>query len=280
MNDVHAQFFRILSFRKSSCGDLQSRLKVRKVLGVGDTAGSICSSKISQILGQSDHLLFQLPSQLAAWLVLSTMSFSCLSAMVTEETCRCVNEKKIEVISFLNRVSSGQRVYAFSCLAITNRRSIWRHPTPVRISFIAVVAFILVFAVLAIILGLTLRSGNKSSLQLVLISLTLFHVLSFLSRLSLDRQREKHIAVSLVSLPAFSCSLAFHFKSDQVQSATRRHRSLVMPMHQHAFLSVDQSNRLVVVSIQQTESLSEFHHVISIIARRRQWPRARFVLDA
>jgi hypothetical protein len=65
-------------FRKNSCGDLQSRLKARKVLGVGDTAGS----KISQILGHSDHLIFQLPPKLATWLLLTTTLFSCFSVMV------------------------------------------------------------------------------------------------------------------------------------------------------------------------------------------------------
>ena len=75
-------YFLLFRFRKSSCSDLQSRLKVRKVLGVGDTSGSICSSKISQILGQSDNLIFQLPQQLATWLLLTTILFSCLTMMV------------------------------------------------------------------------------------------------------------------------------------------------------------------------------------------------------
>lgn len=65
-------------FRKSSCSDLQSRLKVRKMLGVGDTAGS----KISQILGHSDHLIFQLPPKLTIWLLLSAVLFSCFTVMV------------------------------------------------------------------------------------------------------------------------------------------------------------------------------------------------------
>jgi hypothetical protein len=48
------------------------------MLGVGDTAGS----KISQILGHSDHLIFQLPPKLEAWLFLSTTLFSCFTVMV------------------------------------------------------------------------------------------------------------------------------------------------------------------------------------------------------
>ena len=72
--------------RKSSCGDLQSRLKVRKMLGVGDTTGSVGSagSKISQILGHSDNLIFQLPPTLAAWLLLTAGLFGCFTVMVSE----------------------------------------------------------------------------------------------------------------------------------------------------------------------------------------------------
>jgi hypothetical protein len=48
------------------------------MLGVGDTAGS----KISQILGHSDHLIFQLPPKLTAWLFITTTLFSCFTVMV------------------------------------------------------------------------------------------------------------------------------------------------------------------------------------------------------
>ncbi|CAF3255950.1 unnamed protein product, partial [Rotaria sp. Silwood2] len=123
--------------RKSSCGDLQSRLKVRKVLGVGDTAGS----KISQILGHSDHLIFQLPPKLATWLLLTTTIFSCFTMMglLWPACLRLILVGNFE--STLHLATS----YAF----------------------------------LATMLGLTLRSGDKTSLQLVLFSLTLFHSLSF-----------------------------------------------------------------------------------------------------
>ncbi|CAF0854129.1 unnamed protein product [Rotaria sordida] len=128
---------RDIFLRKSSCGDLQSRLKVRKVLGVGDTAGS----KISQILGHSDHLIFQLPPKLATWLLLTTTLFCCFTVMglLWPSCLRFILLGNFE--STLHLATS----YAF----------------------------------LATILGLTLRSGDKISLQLVLFSLTLFHSLSF-----------------------------------------------------------------------------------------------------
>ena len=77
-HSIHSNVLIFFLFRKSSCSDLQSRLKVRKMLGVGDTAGS----KISQILGHSDHLIFQLPPKLTIWLLLSTVLFSCFTVMV------------------------------------------------------------------------------------------------------------------------------------------------------------------------------------------------------
>ena len=64
--------------RKSSCADLQSRLKVRRVLGVGYTSGS----KISQLLGQSDHFIYKLPPTLTTWLLLTTIAFACLTLLV------------------------------------------------------------------------------------------------------------------------------------------------------------------------------------------------------
>ncbi|CAF1303151.1 unnamed protein product [Didymodactylos carnosus] len=70
--------------RKNSCGDLQSRLKVRKVLGVGKCGddGDIYSSKISQILGHSDHLVYYTPNGLILWLMIMAIVFGslCVSA--------------------------------------------------------------------------------------------------------------------------------------------------------------------------------------------------------
>eukprot|EP00106_Octopus_bimaculoides_P000687 XP_014768129.1 PREDICTED: tumor protein p53-inducible protein 11-like isoform X7 [Octopus bimaculoides] len=59
---------RIVSNRKHSSGDLHSRLKSRKLLGVGETDdGDIHRSKLSQILGHSDQLYVRLPSGLRVW---------------------------------------------------------------------------------------------------------------------------------------------------------------------------------------------------------------------
>ncbi|XP_068202480.1 tumor protein p53-inducible protein 11-like isoform X2 [Palaemon carinicauda] len=47
---------------KHSSGDLHSRLKTRKILGVGETDnGDIHRSKISQVLGHNEHLYVKLP---------------------------------------------------------------------------------------------------------------------------------------------------------------------------------------------------------------------------
>ncbi|XP_076450219.1 tumor protein p53-inducible protein 11-like [Babylonia areolata] len=56
---------------KQSTSDLQSRLKTRKVLGVGETDdGDVHRSKLSQILGHSDQLYIRLPWALRAWQLL------------------------------------------------------------------------------------------------------------------------------------------------------------------------------------------------------------------
>ncbi|CAF1917216.1 unnamed protein product [Rotaria magnacalcarata] len=127
--------------RKSSCGDLQSRLKVRKVLGVGDATGSTSGSKISQILGQSDNLIFNLSPKLATWLFFVATFFSCFSVMgILWPSC-------------LRLILPG--------------------------GFESTMHLAASYAFLAAVLGLTLRSGDKTSLQLVLCSLILFHGLSF-----------------------------------------------------------------------------------------------------
>eukprot|EP00058_Branchiostoma_floridae_P012409 XP_002597897.1 hypothetical protein BRAFLDRAFT_97884 [Branchiostoma floridae] len=69
-----------LLLRKESCGDLQSRLKTRKMLGVGeDDDGEIHRSKISQILGRSEHLKTRLPPGLRTWQVLSAATITALA---------------------------------------------------------------------------------------------------------------------------------------------------------------------------------------------------------
>ncbi|XP_047738217.1 tumor protein p53-inducible protein 11-like [Hyalella azteca] len=64
---------------KHSSGDLQSRLKTRKILGVGETDnGDIHRSKISQVLGHNEHLYARLPRGLPTTHVL-------LASLVTVE---------------------------------------------------------------------------------------------------------------------------------------------------------------------------------------------------
>lgn len=55
---------------KHSTGDLLSRLKTRKVLGVGETEnGDVHRSKISQLLGHNEHLYMKFPKGYWAWQV-------------------------------------------------------------------------------------------------------------------------------------------------------------------------------------------------------------------
>ncbi|CAL8081450.1 unnamed protein product [Orchesella dallaii] len=54
--------------RKHSSGDLHSRLKTRKILGVGETDnGDIHRSKISQVLGHNEHLYVKFPRGVWNW---------------------------------------------------------------------------------------------------------------------------------------------------------------------------------------------------------------------
>lgn len=65
---------------KHSSGDLHSRLKTRKLLGVGETDdGDVHRSKLSQILGHSDQLYIRLPSGLRIWQILLAIIFSVMS---------------------------------------------------------------------------------------------------------------------------------------------------------------------------------------------------------
>uniref|UniRef100_A0A1I7XE86 Tumor protein p53-inducible protein 11 n=1 Tax=Heterorhabditis bacteriophora TaxID=37862 RepID=A0A1I7XE86_HETBA len=64
--------------RKQSASDLQSRLKTRKLLGVGELArdnGDIYKSKISQLLGINESLYVRLPKGLLYWNSLNTLYF-------------------------------------------------------------------------------------------------------------------------------------------------------------------------------------------------------------
>ncbi|XP_038049598.1 tumor protein p53-inducible protein 11-like isoform X2 [Patiria miniata] len=68
--------------RKQSSGDLQSRLKTRKLLGVGECEdGSVPVSKISQILGSDDHYLMTLPNGLRLWQVATALVFTAVALL-------------------------------------------------------------------------------------------------------------------------------------------------------------------------------------------------------
>lgn len=62
--------------RKHSCGDLVSRLKSRKLLGVGESSGEIHRSKISQLLGHSEHLFTRYPNGFWHWYRLLLVQYS------------------------------------------------------------------------------------------------------------------------------------------------------------------------------------------------------------
>lgn len=63
---VEPEFY--VPYRKHSSGDLQSRLKTRKILGVGETDnGDVHRSKISQVLGHNEHLFVKFPRCYWLW---------------------------------------------------------------------------------------------------------------------------------------------------------------------------------------------------------------------
>ncbi|GMT36911.1 hypothetical protein PFISCL1PPCAC_28208 [Pristionchus fissidentatus] len=61
--------------RKESASDLQSRLKTRKLLGVGESNGTVYKSKISQLLGINESLCQSFPRGLCYWETLNTLYF-------------------------------------------------------------------------------------------------------------------------------------------------------------------------------------------------------------
>ncbi|XP_046558585.1 tumor protein p53-inducible protein 11-like isoform X4 [Haliotis rubra] len=68
------------TYRKHSSGDLHSRLKTRKLLGVGETDdGDVHRSKLSQILGHSDQLYIRLPQGLRVWQCLLAAMFTIIA---------------------------------------------------------------------------------------------------------------------------------------------------------------------------------------------------------
>ncbi|CAB3400648.1 unnamed protein product [Caenorhabditis bovis] len=70
--------------RKQSASDLQSRLKTRKLLGVGELAGDngeVYKSKISQLLGINESLYVRLPRGMLYWNSFNTLYFLMLGAL-------------------------------------------------------------------------------------------------------------------------------------------------------------------------------------------------------
>ncbi|XP_023222148.1 tumor protein p53-inducible protein 11-like isoform X2 [Centruroides sculpturatus] len=62
---------------KHSSGDLHSRLKTRKILGVGETDnGDIHRSKISQLLGHNEHLYVKFPRGYWVWHITAAAVFT------------------------------------------------------------------------------------------------------------------------------------------------------------------------------------------------------------
>ncbi|GMR61767.1 hypothetical protein PMAYCL1PPCAC_31962, partial [Pristionchus mayeri] len=61
--------------RKESASDLQSRLKTRKLLGVGESNGTVYKSKISQLLGINESLCQSFPRGLFYWETANTLYF-------------------------------------------------------------------------------------------------------------------------------------------------------------------------------------------------------------
>ncbi|KAL5006706.1 hypothetical protein ScPMuIL_015512 [Solemya velum] len=79
MTDTVNHVWKLL-FRKHSSGDLHSRLKTRKLLGVGETDdGDVHRSKLSQILGHSDQLYVKLPHGLRIWQFILAVIFTVLA---------------------------------------------------------------------------------------------------------------------------------------------------------------------------------------------------------
>ncbi|CAL2052828.1 unnamed protein product [Caenorhabditis brenneri] len=70
--------------RKQSASDLQSRLKTRKLLGVGELAGDngdVYKSKISQLLGINESLYLRMPRGFFVWNTVNSFYFFLLGAM-------------------------------------------------------------------------------------------------------------------------------------------------------------------------------------------------------
>ncbi|KAK3102840.1 hypothetical protein FSP39_014337 [Pinctada imbricata] len=77
---VKGSKIKVTGLRKHSSGDLHSRLKTRKLLGVGETDdGDVHRSKLSQILGHNDQLYVRLPPGLRIWQIVLAVIFSIMA---------------------------------------------------------------------------------------------------------------------------------------------------------------------------------------------------------
>ncbi|BFZ15751.1 hypothetical protein BsWGS_18791 [Bradybaena similaris] len=96
--------------KKHSSGDLHSRLKTRKLLGVGETDdGDIHRSKLSQILGHSDQLYIRLPYGLRLWQLLVAVMFTLtgLWALILPSHLLNTSDNGGEYISLPGRLYGG-----------------------------------------------------------------------------------------------------------------------------------------------------------------------------
>uniref|UniRef100_A0A8C9MJF4 Tumor protein p53-inducible protein 11 n=1 Tax=Serinus canaria TaxID=9135 RepID=A0A8C9MJF4_SERCA len=80
--------------KKHSQTDLVSRLKTRKILGVGgeDDDGEVHRSKISQVLGNEIKFAVREPLGLRVWQLVSAVMFSGVAVMVSEGCCPGKNQ--------------------------------------------------------------------------------------------------------------------------------------------------------------------------------------------
>ncbi|KAM8860774.1 tumor protein p53-inducible protein 11-like [Synchiropus picturatus] len=98
--------------KKHSQTDLISRLKSRKVLGVGgeDDDGEVHRSKISQMLGNETKFAVREPVGLRAWILLSAVGFTLMALMAMlfpNQLYEVVFEEKLSTTSISVRLYGG-----------------------------------------------------------------------------------------------------------------------------------------------------------------------------
>ncbi|XP_076313235.1 tumor protein p53-inducible protein 11-like isoform X2 [Tachypleus tridentatus] len=86
-------------YRKHSSGDLHSRLKTRKILGVGETDnGDIHRSKISQVLGHNEHLFVKFPRGFQVWHLSVAIIFTLCGLMLVVWQTNALEEQTSNII--------------------------------------------------------------------------------------------------------------------------------------------------------------------------------------